>query len=490
MKHFKIYTVIVILLLFATGCEDSSTSGLSTTCGDGELNGDEICDGSYFKEGAKVCPNGLILKDESAFSCTETCGLDFSQACAAPTCGDGELTAGEVCDQDKFREGVKVCPTGMEEVDNPNWGCTQTCLLDISKACKVPENTGLTTTCGDGELNDNEICDGSDFKEGVKVCPDGLFLKDETAFNCTETCELDFSQACVAPTLYISEIRMMDNTEHNAMNHLYIEIGNIGEETPLSDCKLVGVKLSSTNTTKIDTNFVFEQPLSAAADKLGSSISDTKNVIGICYEPTAGWLQTQYDDKTLTLDECDAYDRGIGAAKLKCDNVCSDRDANAQIDEAGVRFCFKACQDAADEAYSINEINKDKAYNKLIHESCDFYIPSTNESLKMRLDDWRQTAAGTESGTYHTTNGLWGIGVMCGNIMHDMIKLDGMNFIGGARMCVPSNKLENIITTGDTVHEGSYQGNVDAESYQLSNGLDDRTSQSYHEAKCGEVNIT
>ena len=180
MKHLKACTILAALVLSAAGCsDDSSSSGIASLCGNNELNENEICDGTHFKDNAKVCPEGLILKDATAFECTQTCGLDFSKACAKPTCGDGEITAGEVCDQDKFREGVKVCPTGMEEVETPTWGCTQTCLLDITNACKVPDSSSGTCepeeepVCGDGKLTGREVCDGKLFVENVKACPPG-----------------------------------------------------------------------------------------------------------------------------------------------------------------------------------------------------------------------------------------------------------------------------------------------------------------------------
>ena len=82
MKQFKVCTAIAFLLFTAASCgDDSSSACLTTTCGDGVLNGDEICDGSQFKEGVKVCPDGLVPKDVTAIKCTDTCGLDFSKAC-------------------------------------------------------------------------------------------------------------------------------------------------------------------------------------------------------------------------------------------------------------------------------------------------------------------------------------------------------------------------------------------------------------------------
>ena len=203
MKKVFVFSCISLCLLMAAGCNDDANEGIKTSCGDGVLNNDEICDGTEFAEGVKVCPEGLVLKNADAFACTATCGVDFTKACAAPTCGDGDLSGAELCDGDKFRSGVKLCPAGMEEVEEPVYTCTDTCLIDISLACRVKsdgQGDKCENLCGNGELNEGELCDGDAFADGAKACPDGMILVDEDAFACTAYCGIDFSQACVVPS--------------------------------------------------------------------------------------------------------------------------------------------------------------------------------------------------------------------------------------------------------------------------------------------------
>ena len=192
MRKLSLF-IVSLCLLTISGCGDDSSGNPTPVCGDGILNDDEICDGTEFKEGAKVCPDGLVLKDEAAFACTSTCGLEFSAACAAPNCGDGVLSSAEICDGDKFRDSGKVCPDMLEEVENPVWKCTNTCQIDISAACRV-KNSG--SACGNGKLDDGEVCDGTEFKEGAQVCPDGTKEKADAVFACSDKCELDISAAC------------------------------------------------------------------------------------------------------------------------------------------------------------------------------------------------------------------------------------------------------------------------------------------------------
>ena len=539
MKN-KFFLLSLAALIFAGCSDDSSSAGLKTTCGDGELNDGEICDGTLFAEGVKVCPAGLIPKDESAFACTKTCSLDITNACAAPTCGDNELTAGEICDGDKFRDGVKVCPFGMEEVDSPEWGCTNTCLLDITKACKLPENNNTNTntntcqeTCNNDELDEGEVCDGDKFAAGVKKCPDGMVELQNPVYSCNQQCGLDISKACVPsicgdgkltgdevcdgdlfadgvkvcpagqksltgrdlfkcnactletqdaciandanePALYISEIRMIANNDNTAVNHLYIEIGNIGEETSLSDCKLIGFNQDATDNARIDKNFVFEQSLSDAAERLGNSVSEPKNVIGICYQPTNGWIKTQYDKDTKTLEECNLYYGGIDSSRYQCNNECYERNASDE--------CEQACEAAYNTLMEVYNDMFKKASFRNLDENCDLYLPSSINSLNMTLSDVGQYVAGTSH-----TNNLWGIGVMCGENIYDLIKLDGLNSYGGARMCTKTTgTLADIETTGEMIYNTSYQENQNAMSYQLSK-VDQK--ETYGLAECGRVEI-
>ena len=638
MQKKFVFGCIVLSLFMAAACSDDATEGLTTSCGDGIINNDEKCDGTAFADGVKVCPEGLVLRDESAFVCTASCSVDFTRACAAPTCGDGDLSGAELCDGDKFRNGVKVCPAGMEEVENPVYTCTNTCLIDISQACRVKgtceecekcestcgngqlddgeicdgesfadgvkvcpaatteketpvfsctdkcqldtsaactpnapnlcgngklddgeicdgesfandakvcpagttekENPVFACTdkcqidtsaactpnglvkCGDGELSGDEVCDGDKFKEDVKACPGDMIELDNPVYACTDTCQIDFSKACVSsicgdgkvtglevcdgdqfkegvkvcgdglktaedrdlfrcnacaldttyacfaedktPTLYISEINMINSEDWRSKVHLYFEIGNLGVETPLSDCKFVGINLDENEEVdKIDPNFVFEYPLGDVAKTLGNSADDIKNVLGICYEPESGWIKEHYDEKTKSVEFCETQLRAVEGARDQCVHACEDSPDSIYT------LCTQICKDSAQGLIDQYVIELRKAQFKEIDESCDYYIPATDKSLEIKVD---------RSGNHAS---IWGVGVMCGSTMHDMIEIDMLGDRGGSRMC--SNELNSIKATGDKVYE-TYQGGDDAEFYMLINP-DKQSSFGY--AECG-----
>ena len=611
MKKYSFLGCVSLCLLIAAGCSNDANEGIKTSCGDGVLNNDEICDGTEFAEGVKVCPDGLVLKNAEAFACTATCGLDFTKACAAPTCGDGELSGAELCDGDKFRDAAKLCPAGMEEVEEPVYTCTETCLIDISQACRV-KNAGTCNPddqcdkcenlCGNGQLDEGEICDGDDFADGVQVCPDGTTEMDGAIFGCTDKCLLDVSAACAPnepnlcgngqldegeicdgeafaddaqvcpagttakenpvfactaqcqldvsaacdpnelvkcgdgelsgdevcdgdkfaegakacpgdmvelenpvyactdkcqidisgacvssicgdgkvtgqevcdgdvfaegakvcpgdmvviqnsnrdlfacneycaldttyacrdknandPILYISELRMInDNEDAEKVNHFYIEIGNLGVATPLSDCKLVGVNLDPNDNTKIDSKFAFEYPLEGV---LGNSASEPSSVLGICHERTDGWVKQHYDEETLTAWECLSIYNYAKSAYYECQLACE-----------GSEDCLKWCSNDFEDDYK--KCN-DKVNYKFIDDSCDIYIPASDTNLNL-----------TRTRSTYKSDKFWGLGVVCSDWVHDIVRVFDMpnSYHGAVRVCEKSDDLTSIKPTGDKI---------------------------------------
>jgi cysteine-rich repeat protein len=121
------------------------------TCGNGVLDGNEVCDGNL-----GPCPSGQ--------SCTPAC------TCAAPPrCGDGIVQPGEQCDDGNTTNGDSCdnnctppgCGNGEldpgEECDGNNVTAGHSC----SPSCKIER-------CGNGELDPGEQCD--DGPTGSATC--------------------------------------------------------------------------------------------------------------------------------------------------------------------------------------------------------------------------------------------------------------------------------------------------------------------------------
>ena len=403
-------------------CTEACTINLEKSCtpkcGNGELDFGEVCDGSKFSN--KTCSvAGQTIKDSYGFACTNNCQtIDDSKACAPGSCGDNNLDDGEACDGQRFREEAKICPDGMKPKAAPVWNCDMNCTVNSLQACE--------TICGDDKVVGVEECDGTTFAAGSKLCPRNLTeVANRDLFRCKDDCSVDISYACLnpndkQPTLVITGFEAeLESAEDTSVKHLYFEIGNLGVKTPLSDCNLVGIKLADERT--IDTNFVFSYPLSNAGETLDNSIADASNVITVCYQPTAGWIESKTDQH------------------------------------------FKDLKD-----------------------SCDVYISETQSALNLTVAD----------GKLKTANDLWGIGVMCGTAMHDMIKLDAMGSgiyypnkwdVGGARLCCSSKvscrnqQTSGFQATGDTV----YTSNYDGRNYPHQISVLDK--QEYKNADCGRI---
>ncbi len=158
-------------------------NGEKPTCGNESLDPGELCDGDLFEENANVCPKGTVLPDGKSIGCTPMCTLNFEH-CMPENCGNGVLDQGELCDGDLFEENANVCPKGTVLPDGKSIGCTPMCTLNFEHC--MPEN------CGNGVLDQGELCDGDLFEENANVCPKGTVLPDGKSIGCTPMCTLNF----------------------------------------------------------------------------------------------------------------------------------------------------------------------------------------------------------------------------------------------------------------------------------------------------------
>ena len=106
------------------GCSEGDDKGLlpSTGCNNnGVLDAGEICDGTLFATGKRVCPEGKVLADGKTvenITCSDTCTVVTEGVCVDsvpdPTnkCNGLSVDTGEDCDGDNFAPGKRVCPVG------------------------------------------------------------------------------------------------------------------------------------------------------------------------------------------------------------------------------------------------------------------------------------------------------------------------------------------------------------------------------------------
>lgn len=176
-KFMSLGTVLLAAGFLVVGCSDDD----STSCGDGVMEGSEVCDGTDV--GTATCQSegfgGGVL------GCSDACDALDTSMCTMDDCGDGQITGTEECD------GANLNNLTCE--DRGFDGGTLAC---DSNTCNYDES-GCTTTCGDNTLQTEEVCDGAlldgadctteSFDGGVLACNatcDGY----DTGGCCTDGC--------------------------------------------------------------------------------------------------------------------------------------------------------------------------------------------------------------------------------------------------------------------------------------------------------------
>jgi len=176
------------------------------TCGNGELTSDEACDDGNNVSGDGCANNCLCV--ETGFSCVEP-----GQPCRpVARCGDGLAVFPEQCDDGR--------------VDNGD-GCSDGCKVEIGFKCTGSPSTCTPTTCGDGNVEGAEACEdgnampfdgcSSDCRnepacEGTSACTsacgDGIVLGEDCddgntteGDGCSADCKVEDGFKCTQPDL-------------------------------------------------------------------------------------------------------------------------------------------------------------------------------------------------------------------------------------------------------------------------------------------------
>lgn len=187
----SIFSLGALSLAFVlAACSDDD--GDPAVCGNGQVEGDEVCDQTNLNgQSCTTIPGGYTGGD---LSCSNTCTFVTSQCTTGQEdCGNDELEAGEDCDGSDL--GTATCQTAGDFTGG-TLGCTSTCTFDTSQCIGG-------TDCGNGTVDANEDCDGSSLDGETCVTIGGGYVGGTLA--CAGNCSFDVT-GCLDPSEAIQQV--------------------------------------------------------------------------------------------------------------------------------------------------------------------------------------------------------------------------------------------------------------------------------------------
>ncbi|MBT6433689.1 MAG: hypothetical protein HOK28_11390 [Deltaproteobacteria bacterium] len=363
------FLTAVLILGPLAGCGESTEAGsVKNVCGNGIIETGELCDGLAFPSGSASCQDMGFTGGE--LSCNQSCTIVDTTGCEADSadpsdtsdpsdtpepsdasdssstsdpadpssvaiCGDDIIQAGETCD------GLDLDGAGCETLGFESGAllCLNDCSGFDTSGCSE-----LSGSCGDGVLDEGELCDGDDFGgvtcETVGYLGGVLGCQPDCMAYVLDACEaesacgnsvIDDGEVCDGPLLtgqscaslgYLSgslacadDCSAFDETQCWTEPPAVEEICGDGEITGYEACDGTLLGLNSDGTLRSCNNF-FGQNLGSGA--LGCTDDCTLDLTG-CGEDLCEAFGF-YDN-----DACDRCDVFGGSADTEC-NLCSAAD--------------------------------------------------------------------------------------------------------------------------------------------------------------------
>ena len=187
----------------ANGCTASNDNDCQPSCGNGVLEGSEVCDGNC----PSSCDDGNACTSDGASgqasSCDRVCTHTAITACqggdgccapgcnnsndsdCSPSCGDHVVNNGERCDGN--------CPTSCVDTN----ACTSDVLSGSAAQCNVQCSHNAITACQNGDGCCPSSCNGANDDDCEPECGNGIVEPGEECepassndANCADTCLL------------------------------------------------------------------------------------------------------------------------------------------------------------------------------------------------------------------------------------------------------------------------------------------------------------
>lgn len=221
--------------------------GPSEVCDDGNNSDDDLCRGDCSRA---LCGDGLLQPDEACDDGNSKDDDKCTTRCTVPACGDGIVGDGEQCDLGAANADDGHCSSA----------CTKaTCgdgVVQLGEACDDPKSPTCTAKCrflhcGDPMIDDGEPCEGAsatctDFCS-LPRCGDGYQQPDELCDDGNSAAGDDCTPDC-KPSLCGDGVQASD------------ELCDDGVDVPGDGCTL---------TCERDARFVFATSKLYKGDQLG-----------------------------------------------------------------------------------------------------------------------------------------------------------------------------------------------------------------------------
>ncbi len=323
------------------GCQgfDSSHCSKPTTCGNGAVDGQEVCDGRDVN--GKTCAEVVGEGSVGSLGCSVNCGEFDTTGCSAPTtCGNGKLDEGEVCDHDKLNNVTcaSYVGVGSEGTIRCNDKCSGYDISECSAASK----------CGNGRLEEGEECDGVSFANGA-TCEKIVGEGSKGALQCDVSCKIVATQCSPRTTCGNGSVdpgEVCDGKQLNSQTCAdVVGEGSVGNLSCLNNC--TGYDISNCTAPSSCGNGYIE-----AGEACDSNRLNDQTCASILGEGATGVLRcnnscTGFETKGCTIPQTKCGNGILEDATEVCDGAALNGKTCADIvgpGSKGTLLCGDNCK--------------------------------------------------------------------------------------------------------------------------------------------------